>query len=168
LHEGDILFNRTNSKDLVGKTGLWDGQMQAVAASYFIRVRVSRDRVVPEFLWALMNSAHMKRVLRATARGAIGQANINSTELQNLSIYQPPGDLQRLFAARWKAIRTTISKKEDVTDMDRLFSLLLNRAFSGDLTAKWRDGHMKELLYEMELQARLLNLPSISASEKTL
>ncbi len=39
-----------------------------------------------------------------------------------------------------------------------LFELMLKQAFSGQLTAKWREAHMKELLAEMEQQARLLNL----------
>lgn len=43
--------------------------------------------------------------------------------------------------------------------VDELFNLLLQRAFSGQLTAKWREARMKELLVEMEQQARLLNLP---------
>jgi type I restriction enzyme S subunit len=40
-----------------------------------------------------------------------------------------------------------------------MFSLLVLRAFSGQLTAKWREAHMNELLVEIEQQARLLNLP---------
>lgn len=44
--------------------------------------------------------------------------------------------------------------------VDKLFSLLLSRAFSGQLTAKWREGHMNEQLAEMEQQARALNLPA--------
>jgi len=51
----------------------------------------------------------------------------------------------------------------DQTDQSRkslenLFSVLLYRAFTGDLTAKWREAHMKELLEEMEQQAKALNL----------
>lgn len=41
LLEGDILFNRTNSKELVGKTGIWADSCEAVVASYFIRLRVN-------------------------------------------------------------------------------------------------------------------------------
>ena len=43
--------------------------------------------------------------------------------------------------------------------VDQLFALLMARAFSGQLTASWRKAHMKELLAEMEHQARALNLP---------
>lgn len=166
LGDGDILFNRTNSKELVGKTGLWNADIDAVFASYFIRMRVDREQAVPTFLWAFMNSAHMKRVLRSTARGAIGQANINTTELRAFPIYKPPLELQKLFADRWDLIKATLPKQVHAKpDVDAIFSLLLNRAFSGQLTAKWREAHLKELLAEMEVQARLLKLPMLNSLE---
>lgn len=98
LLAGDLLFNRTNSKELVGKTGLWDGRFEAVAASYFIRLRADREQIDPTYLWAFFNSSHMKRTLFATARGAIGQANINAKELRAFHLAVPPLFLQTAFA----------------------------------------------------------------------
>ena len=98
LQPGDILFNRTNSKDLVGKTGIWDGRFEAVSASYFIRLRVKETVVAPVYVWALMNSSAMKRRLFNTARGAIGQANINAKEVKSLPLPVPPIALQRRYA----------------------------------------------------------------------
>ena len=98
LLEGDLLFNRTNSKELVGKTGLWDGRFEAVAASYFIRLRVKRDLSSPSYLWSFFNTRYMKRALFDTARGAIGQANINAKELRAFRVAAPPLDLQAAFA----------------------------------------------------------------------
>ncbi len=100
LREGDILFNRTNSKELVGKTGLWDSTRGAIVASYFIRLRVQRQVLSPHYLWAFMNTAHMKRVIFDTARGAIGQSNINSKELKAFPLAVPPHLLQEQFALR--------------------------------------------------------------------
>lgn len=100
LEAGDILFNRTNSKDLVGKTGLWDGRFEAAAASYFIRVRMTPGEVSPTYFWAFFNGKHMKRRLFETARGAIGQANINTKELKAFPIPVPPIKLQEEFAER--------------------------------------------------------------------
>jgi type I restriction enzyme, S subunit len=100
LRKGDLLFNRTNSKELVGKTGLWDGRLDAVVASYFIRLRARIESAHPTYLWAWMNSRHMKRVLFDTARGAIGQANINSRELRALAVAVPPLALQEAFDGR--------------------------------------------------------------------
>jgi hypothetical protein len=85
--------------------------------------------------------AYMKRLLRATARGAIGQANINSVELRALSIYKPPLQLQKKFGEKWEQIRSTVSYKvSQNNNLDHLFSVLMSRAFSSELTAKWREG----------------------------
>lgn len=105
LRTGDLLFNRTNSKDLVGKTGLWDGSLDAVVASYFIRLRARREVALPSYLWAWLNSRHMKRVLFDTARGAIGQANINSKELKAFKVAVPPMGLQNAFELRVQSVR---------------------------------------------------------------
>jgi type I restriction enzyme S subunit len=97
LEKGDLLFNRTNSKELVGKMGLWDGGMEAVAASYFIRVRVDTLKILPEYAWAYFNTPFMKKRLFETARGAIGQANINAKELRAFPLAIPPMCLQDEF-----------------------------------------------------------------------
>ena len=105
LRVGDILFNRTNSQDLVGKTGMWDGRFPAVAASYFVRVRLDESRVCPAYVWAMLNSAAMKRRFFAMARGAIGQANINARELKSIPLSVPPVELQRRYAGTVAAAR---------------------------------------------------------------
>lgn len=160
LADGDILFNRTNSLDLVGKTGLWRGEMEAVLASYFIRLRVDRKKATPLFLWAYMNTAHMKRVLRATARGAIGQANINTRELRAFPTYLPSPAAQKRFAKQVEGVHAAVPTLQLRSRLDALFDQLLQRAFSGQLTTKWRAAHSQKLLIEMQKQARLLNLPA--------
>jgi type I restriction enzyme S subunit len=111
LQSGDLLFNRTNSKDLVGKMGLWDGRMNAVAASYFIRIRLDILQALPEYILAFFNSSHMKRRLFATARGAIGQANINMKELRAFSVPVPPITLQHEFRMRTAEIGRILSQQ---------------------------------------------------------
>ena len=86
LRPGDLLFNRTNSKELVGKTGLWRGQIPAVAASYLIRLRVDESKAVPDYIWAWMNTPHFKQLLFAISRRAVGIANINATELRSMPV----------------------------------------------------------------------------------
>lgn len=131
LSEGDILFNRTNSKELVGKTGMWGDEREVVVASYFIRLRVDRNRVHPCYLWAFMNSRHMKRVLFDTARGAIGQANINSKELKAFPIAVPPIKLQQSYAARLEDIRAIQSQQSTATTMAQAtFDALLSQVFA--------------------------------------
>jgi type I restriction enzyme S subunit len=158
LTNGDILFNRTNSKELVGKTGLWLGEMEVVAASYLIRVRVDQERAIPEFIWAYMNCPFIKQMLLNRCRRAIGMANINAKELRNLPLILPKRDRQVAFAEHFDGLEQLRSqRKQNPKAIDRLFDTLLYRAFTGDLTAKWREARMKELLEEMEAQARVLN-----------
>ncbi len=160
LTKGDILFNRTNSKELVGKTGLWRGEMEAVPASYLIRVRVDRNFVLPEFIWAYMNCPFVKQLLLNKARRAIGMANINARELRSLPLILPDRGSQEAFAEHIAALELLRSQRNRTAlVIDQLFETLLHRAFTGDLTAKWRKAHMKELLEEMEQQAKALETP---------
>ena len=106
LRSGDLLFNRTNSKELVGKTGVWDGRFEAVPASYFIRVRVDDETLHPTYLWAFLNSKAMKSRLFEMARGAIGQANINAKELKAASVPVPPLDIQSRYAELVESVQS--------------------------------------------------------------
>ena len=158
LRPGDILFNRTNSAELVGKTGLWHRCAEpTVAASYLIRCRVDRAKVAPEYIWALMNTPFMKLALAAKARRAVGMANINATELRRLPGLFPPLDLQDAFVIRLRHLDELADRRIGLREsVERLFGLLLQRAFSGELTSCWREAHMNELVQEMEHQTKAL------------
>ena len=96
VRRGDVLFNRTNSKELVGKTCVYDRDEMMVLAGFVIRIRV-KDRILPEFLSAFLNTDFSKQMLLGMCKTAIGQANINAQELQNIGLYLPPVELQRRF-----------------------------------------------------------------------
>ena len=96
VRRGDILFNRTNSKELVGKTCVYDRDEMMVLAGFVIRIRV-KDRILPEFLSAFLNTDFSKQMLLGMCKTAIGQANINAQELQNIGLYLPPVELQQRF-----------------------------------------------------------------------
>lgn len=96
VRRGDVLFNRTNSKELVGKTCVYNRDEMMVLAGFVIRVRVT-ERVLPEFLSAFLNMDFSKQMLLGMCKAAIGQANINAQEMQNIGIYLPPTELQRQF-----------------------------------------------------------------------
>ncbi len=158
LEQGDLLFNRTNSAELVGKTGLWTSDLEAVPASYLIRFRVNTEQALSEYIWAYMNTPFIKQLLFNKARRAIGMANINAQELRALPLVLPDIELQHSFALKIEALNLFYKRRSIVKNhIEALFQLLLYQAFSGDLTAKWREVHMQELLAEMEEQARLLN-----------
>ena len=103
LKKGDLLFNRTNSKELVGKTGLFNLDTPMVFAGYLIRIKPSRQ-VNSKFLLFFMNSEFMKKVLYNKAKNIVGMANINAKELEDFSIILPPIELQNKFAERIEKI----------------------------------------------------------------
>lgn len=96
VRRGDVLFNRTNSKELVGKTCVYNRNEMMVLAGFIIRVRVT-ERVLPEFLSAFLNTDFSKQMLLGMCKAAIGQANINAQELQDIGLYLPPVELQHQF-----------------------------------------------------------------------
>ena len=98
VRKGDILFNRTNSTELVGKTALFDFDEDMVIAGYIIRVRL-QEKISPVFFTRFMNLEQMKTQLRTMAKGAVNQANINAQEMKSIKVYLPPLALQNEFAA---------------------------------------------------------------------
>ena len=83
-------------KELVGKTCVYNRDEMMVLAGFVVRVRLN-DKALPEFVSAFMNTDFSKAMLLAMCKAAIGQANINAQELQNIGIYIPPLELQQSF-----------------------------------------------------------------------
>ena len=98
VRKGDVLFNRTNSVELVGKTCVFDESEDMVIAGYIIRVRL-KPVMLPIVLSRFMNTDALKKKLRDMAKGAVNQANINAQELKSINMYLPPLALQQQFAA---------------------------------------------------------------------
>lgn len=90
LEDGDMLFNRTNSPELVGKTAIYRSQITPCSyASYLIGVRFSH-LYVPELASAYINSAHGRKWVKSVVTQQVGQANVNGTKLAALAIPVPP------------------------------------------------------------------------------
>ena len=96
VRKGDVLFNRTNSIELVGKTAVFNLPEDMVIAGYIIRVRLN-ERLLPEIFSQYMNLEALKDILRAMAKGAVNQANINAQELQSIKVYVPDMEVQKQF-----------------------------------------------------------------------
>lgn len=96
VHRGDVLFNRTNSRELVGKTCAFMEAQPMIIAGYIIRLRMN-GKVLPEYLSIFMNLKRSKNLLFSMAKGAVGQANINAQELQAIKLLVPPMSVQEQF-----------------------------------------------------------------------
>ena len=133
VKKGDLLFNRTNSKELVGKTAIFDSSEPMVIAGYLIRVRFN-EKANPYFVSYYLNSKHGKLILRNMCKSIVGMANINAQELQNILILHPPIELQNQFAEKIDIIeRQKELAKQELQESQDLFNCLLQKAFKGEL-----------------------------------
>ena len=129
VQKGDLLFNRTNSKELVGKTCVYNKDDQMVLAGFIIRVRLN-NRALPEFVSTFLNADFSKNMLANMCKTAIGQANINAQEMQNIGIYIPPTSLQKEFCSFKSDVNKSkfaIQKSLDETQL--LFDSLMQEYF---------------------------------------
>jgi len=95
LDAGDLLFNRTNSSELVGKVGLFTGGDSPVTfASYLVRMR-PRQEHEPEYLNAALNDVSVLSIARREAIPSLHQSNLNPTRYGRLQVALPPLDEQR-------------------------------------------------------------------------
>lgn len=133
VREGDILFNRTNSAELVGKTAVYDGPEPMIYAGYLVRLRVN-ERARPAYISAFLNSRYGKATLRGMCKSIVGMANINASEVQTIRLPHPPIELQSQFSDRLRATDEVRAKHVTASaKSDELFSSVQQRAFRGEL-----------------------------------
>lgn len=134
LKEGDIIFNRTNSTELVGKTALWTADIDAVLASYLVKLRVS-ERILPEYFVGSLNSSYFKKLFQQRCKKAVGQSNISPTLLKEFPFFIPQMADQEKFAQISRELRQTRVRLHELErQLDQLFRSTLARSF--DTSAK--------------------------------
>lgn len=116
---GDILFNRTNSKELVGKCAVFQEAGDWVFASYLIRISLDRTQTMPDFVSNFLNTGGRKQIDRLS-RQIIGMTNINAQEIRSLQIPLPPLDIQRQLVAVMEAARA--ARKAKLAEADALLA----------------------------------------------
>lgn len=138
LERGDILFNRTNSPGLVGKAAVFDCEVEAIFASYLVRVTCDPGRVDSRFLCAWINSPWGRQWARTVRTDCVSQSNINSSKLRRMPVPTPPLSEQREIVRRIEARFQGLGKVE--TSMatgtamaEKLVQAVLDKAFRGEL-----------------------------------
>lgn len=112
LKDGDILINRTNSKELVGKCAVFHESNRYVFASYLIRLRCIEDKANPDYVAHIINSIIGRQQVDALSRQVLGQANINTQELRSLRIPLPSRDIQNALMKQIEADRSAMASTE--------------------------------------------------------
>ena len=105
LEQGDILFNRTNSKELVGKCEVFREPGEWVFASYLMRLTVDTEQVSPDFVSAYLSSPGGRAQIERESRQIIGMTNINAEEIRTLRIPLPHPDSQAALLAEMDEAR---------------------------------------------------------------
>lgn len=113
---GDLLFNRTNSIEHVGKTGLFDLDGEYCFASYLVRVVADTNKILPKFLEKMMNSSAFQIEAKGRASKSINQANINATIMRNIKVAVPSLAEQKKFIARIEALEQQITEAQAIID----------------------------------------------------
>lgn len=135
LHQGDLLFNRTNSRELVGKTGVWNGPEGYTFAGYLIRVRLRQDMVLPRWVAAFMNSPEGKKTLFNMAKPSINMANISASDLLRLYIPVAPIEHQKkTIAILDKADAIRRKRKQAIALTDQLLRSTFLEMFGDPVT----------------------------------
>ena len=133
VQPGDMLFNRTNSKEKVGKSAVVRTERPLAFAGYLVRVRFE-DAATAEFVSAYLTSRHGQKVRKRMAKAAVNQANINASEMRGIAIAMPPLDLRSSFAKHLADTRIQRGVLERASaETDELFASLRSRAFRGEL-----------------------------------
>ena len=140
LQESDIVVNRFNSEEYLGKSGIIQlFQNHCYLNPNMMRLAVDKSQVLPEFVLAHLHTSFTKTEILSKAKRAINQASINQQDVKSLKILRPSREDQKRFVAASNQFqKCQIGTQKKRTMLENLFDSLLHRSFSGDLTASWR------------------------------
>ncbi|WP_141727551.1 restriction endonuclease subunit S [Burkholderia seminalis] len=153
LEDGDLLFNRTNSPELVGKTAVYRSECTPCSyASYLIAVRFSKD-FAPELASAWINSAHGRYWIKSVAVQQTGQANVNGSKLAAFVVPVPPADEQiELMRALSEQTNNAVEQEKSIAESLKQSTAqrnnILRAAFAGLLVQQDPDDEPSSALLE--------------------
>jgi type I restriction enzyme S subunit len=138
LRAGDVLFNRTNSPELVGKTSIYKGERPALFAGYLVRLNQIEEIASGPYLNYFLNSPFASEHGKTVKTDGVNQSNINATKLQEYPFpYCSPAEqaeIVRLLDARLEAADALEAEIDGgLTRASALRQSILKKAFSGHL-----------------------------------
>ena len=138
LFPGDVLFNRTNSSALVGKTSIYRGDYPAIYAGYLIKLDYDHSRITGDFLNYSLNTISAKEYCNSVKTDGVNQSNINAKKIGAYEFEMPSIEeqieivsiLDGMFAKEQQAKETVKAVLEQI---DLIKKTILARAFRGEL-----------------------------------
>ncbi|KKG64480.1 restriction endonuclease subunit S [Methanosarcina mazei] len=133
VYKGELLFNRTNSKELVGKSAVYREEEPMAFAGYLVKL-ITKSPVISEFIAGHLNSKYGKMYLENMAKNIVGMANINAQEVQRIPIVLPPIETIEKYSRIVEQIRKNKnSQQQSSLEINNLFNTLMQKAFTGEL-----------------------------------
>jgi type I restriction enzyme, S subunit len=138
LKHNDVLFNRTNSPELVGKTAIYKSEMPAIFAGYLIRIQRKEDLLDADFLNYFLNSQIAIDYGKTVVISSVNQANINGAKLKSYPIPAPSISEQQSIVKKLDALREETKRlasiyEQKLVALEALKKSLLHQAFTGQL-----------------------------------
>lgn len=149
LEYNDVLFNRTNSPELVGKSAIYKGERPAIFAGYLIRIHIKKDLLDANYLNYYLNSKMAFEYGKTVVISSVNQANINGTKLKSYPIPLPSLLEQQSIVHQLDCLRLETQKLESIykKKLDYLEDLkksILQKAFAGELTSPERAQYVND------------------------
>jgi len=140
LKYNDVLFNRTNSDEHVGKTAIYKSEMPAIFAGYLIRIHRKEELIDADFLHFYLNSYTAREYGKSIMSRSVNQANINGTKLKGYPISLPSLSIQKQIVENLSFLRKETQRLEAIyrqklVSLNELKQSILQKAFTGELTA---------------------------------
>ena len=137
LKSGDLLFNRTNSRDLVGKVAIYRGDKRMAFASYLLRLRPKLEDVDSRWLNYYFNTDEIQDKLRHLATPGVSQSNINAKILQSLKFRTPPLKEQKEISDLIEKVNKKINQENTIVErLNNVKSALMQVLLTGEVRVK--------------------------------
>jgi type I restriction enzyme, S subunit len=138
LRNNDVLFNRTNSPELVGKTAIYRNEMPAIFAGYLIRIHRKEELLDADYLNYFLNSQIAIDYGKTVMTSSVNQANINGTKLKEYPLPVPSLSEQQAIVEKLDALSEETKALEAIYErkqsaLAELKQSLLQKAFAGEL-----------------------------------
>lgn len=138
LFPGDVLFNRTNSAALVGKTAIYRGEHPAIYAGYLIKLDYDHDKIIGDYLNYALNTLDAKKYCNSVKTDGVNQSNINAKKIGAYSFNVPSIPEQEKIVS---VIQKLLSKEQQAKEaaeavldqIELMKKSILARAFRGEL-----------------------------------
>ena len=151
LVKGDVLFNRTNSADLVGKTSLYRGEYPAIYAGYLIRLNYDRKKVVGEYLNYILNTQEAKEYCLAVKTDGVSQSNINAQKIGAFLFHLPPFEEQEKISEALSDVDNLIFslqklvQKKKAIKQGAMQELLTGKKRLPGFSGEWEKNTLKQI-----------------------